>query len=198
MTRLTFSCSRSTPRSLHIFRKWEDEDWSRRMYTLTCRWLQASKKSVKISVSVKESITRAIICNEFQRKPLGCFHSISREIAHEKLHFQIKYSPLPFFQVVMEHGTVFCDTTDSSSRWDGIRPLVLPYARQIWSLSRQDGFFSWEQMSFSQKHCQKKKVSLLPMLQFSSFSTFQIWTRTAKKPKPTTKVWLPFTSHLSV
>lgn len=178
MTRLTFSCSRSTPRSLHIFRKWENEDWSRRIYTLTCHWLQASKRSVKISVSVKESITRAIICNEFQKKPLSCFHSITREIAHEKFDFQIKYSPPPFSQVVMKHGTVFCDTEYSSLSWDRTRPLVLPYVRQIWSLLSKRvcffGFFSWEQMSFPQKHCQKKKVSLLPMLQFSSLSTFQI------------------------
>lgn len=175
MTRLTFSSSRSTPRSLHIFKKWENEDWSRRIYTLTCRWLQASKRSVKISVSVKESITKAIIWNKYQKKPLGCFHSIRKGIAHEELEFKIKYSLLPFFQVVMEHGTaVFCDKEYSSSPWDRSRPLYLPCVRQIWSLPKQERFFSWEQMSFPQKHCQKKKLSLLPILQFSTISTYQI------------------------
>ena len=115
MTRLTFSCSRSTPRSLHIFRKWEKEDWSRRIYALTCRWLHASKRSLKISVSVKESMTRAIICNKCQKKSLGCFHSIPREMVQEEFHFQIKYSPPPFFfLVVTEHGTVFHDMVYSS------------------------------------------------------------------------------------
>lgn len=104
ITRLTFSCSRSTPRSLHIFRKWENEDWSRRIYALTCRWLQASKRSLKISVSVKESITKAIICNKFQNKSLGCFHSIPREMVREEFAFEFKYFP-PYFLLFGGYAT---------------------------------------------------------------------------------------------
>lgn len=178
MTKLTFSCSRSTPRSLHIFRKWENEDWSRRIYTLTCRWLQASKRSVKISVSVKESITRAIICNEFQKKPLSCFHSITREIAHEKFDFQIKYSPPPpFSQVVMKHGTVFCDTEYSSLSWDRTRPLVLPYVRQIWSLLSKRvwffGFFLENRCLFLKSIARRKRWAYFQCYSFPVFQLFK-------------------------
>lgn len=137
MTRLTFSCSRSTLRSLHIFRKWENEEWSRRIYTLTCRWLQASKRSVKISVSVKESITRAIIWNEFEKNPLGCYHSIPRELVHEKFDFQYSLCLfLRWLRIMVQSSVIQSILPHPEIELDPFLPRV----RQIWSLLKQECF----------------------------------------------------------